>query len=538
MDTIRPEGSAIPGRARRPVSHWLLVGVLVLLLPLMLTASRDFGVTWDELARQRFGESIVRYYEGRFAIERFETDGSRLYGGLFDVTAVGLQRVLPWNDYAVRHGLNAFFGWLGVVACAVLAARLGGPWAGLLAAILTVTAPRYFGHSMNNPKDIPFAALAAWCLVAMSGIRFTYPYLPLKAAAGIGLAIGLALSVRPGGVLFLAYAGGLVAVALAWNRERDLRRLGATAGAFVLLALVATTVPLPFWPWLQTQPYIGLIDAVRGVSDVGWDGAMLFEGRVVRASEVPWNYVPTWMLYTTPPVVLAGALLSGGRLFAGVRTAFPTAALWFAVLFPIAYVILRGSTIYDGIRQLLFVMPPLFVLAALGWRWCLGALRGGPRAIAAGVLAIALVEPVVFQLRNHPNQVVYFNRIVGGPRNAIQRFDLDYWGNCFYGAMRQAASLAREANVPLAVSGRQWRQMRLNAPRVPQVIVTDNDRPQHHLEILLMRGTKSDIVQAMHRSDVVSQVTTADGTPLCVVVPGPRYEELQQRLQREREPSR
>jgi hypothetical protein len=104
--------------------------------------------------------------------------------------------------------------------------------------------------------------------------------------------------------------------------------------------------------------------------------------------------------------------------------------------------------------------------------------------------------------------------------------------------MRQAASLARKANVPLAVSGRQWRQMRLNAPRVPQVIVTDNDRPQHHLEILLMRGTKSDIVQAMHRSDVVSQVTTADGTPLCVVVPGPRYEELQQRLQREREPSR
>ena len=530
----------VPARAmgRRTRAHWLLVCAVAALLPLMIALSRDFGVTWDELPRQRFGERMLEYYQGRYSIDRFETDGSRLYGGLFDLSAVGLQHLLPWDTYVVRHALNAFCGWLGVVACALLAARLAGPWAGLLAAGLAATAPRYFGHSMNNPKDIPFAALGAWSLYAMSGIRGTYPYLPLKIAAGIGLAIGLSLSVRPGGLLFVAYAAGLVLSAVVSNHERSPRRLAATAGSFLVLTFVATTVPMPFWPWLQTHPYIGLIDAVRGVSDVGWHGALLFNGRMVRASEVPWNYVPVWLVYTTPIVVLAGALLSMGRLSTGWRDAAPIAALWFAVLFPIAYVILRQSTIYDGIRQLLFVMPPLFVVSALGWWWGLTALAGRHRALAAGVLTLGVLEPIAFQVRNHPNQVVYFNPLLGGPQNAIQRFDMDYWGNCLYQAMRHAAPLAREARMPIAVSGRQWRQMLLSAPRVPQVTVTNNNHLNHHLELVLLRGSKSDVMQSMHRTDIVYKVTTADGTPVCTAVPGPRYAELASRLQRTRELSR
>ena len=516
------------------VARWLLLGTLAALLPLMVALSRDFGVTWDELPRQRFGERIVEYYQGEIRIEQFETDGSRLYGGLFDITAVLLQRLLPLDPYNVRHGLNAVFGWLGIVACAALATRIAGPWAGLLAACLAATAPRYFGHSMNNPKDIPFAALGAWSLFAISGIRFSYPYLSLKLAAGIGLCIGLSLSVRPGGLLFLTYAVGLLLIALVWNRERDLRRLAATAASLAFLIFIATTVPLPFWPWLQTQPYVGLIDAVRGVSDVSWAGMMLFKGRQVAGSAAPWDYVPVWLVYTVPAVVLAGALLSLGRMSRGIHQAFPLLSLWFAVLFPVAYVIVRGSTIYDGIRQLLFITPPLFVISAIGWWWCLTALEHWPRRVVAGVLVLGVLEPLAFQVRNHPNQVVYFNTLLGGPTNAVQRFDLDYWGNCYHEAMRRAAPLAREAHMPVVISGRQWRMMLLNAPRVPEVVVTDPAREQHHLEAILLRGSKYDIVRTMYRSDIVYQVTTADETPLCIVVPGPRYGELDERLRRAR----
>ena len=504
-----------------------MLGTLAALLPLMVVLSDDFGVTWDEQPRQRYGELVFEYYQGKAGLDRFQTDGSRAYGGLFDLTAVSLQHLLPVDRYRVRHALNAVFGWLGVAACAALGARFGGPWMATLAALFAVTAPRYFGHSMNNPKDIPFAALGAWSLFAISGIRLTYPYLSFRLAALAGLAIGLSLGVRPGGVLFLMYAAAALLFAVIWNRESDVRRLRTTAGAFVLLAFVATTVPMPFWPWLQLHPYVGLLDAVRGVSNYDWDGVMLFKGREVRAMSPPWNYVPVWILYTTPPVVLAGGLLSLGRVKDGMRAALPVLGMWLAVLFPIAYVIVRGSTIYDGIRQLLFIIPPLFVVAAIGWAWCLSALPSRLTAIAAGVLAVGLLEPVVFHVRNHPNQVVYFNRLLGGPERAVQRFELDYWGNCYLQAMRQAAAIGRQAGVPVTVSGDRWHQMILNAARVPEVSVTAPHRARHHLDVELMRGSKRHLVALMSRQgDAVFTIATADGAPLCIAFPGPRYAEL------------
>jgi hypothetical protein len=40
-------------------SRRLLDGTLAALLPLLIVLSRDFGVTWDELRRQRFGEALL-----------------------------------------------------------------------------------------------------------------------------------------------------------------------------------------------------------------------------------------------------------------------------------------------------------------------------------------------------------------------------------------------------------------------------------------------------------------------------------------------
>jgi hypothetical protein len=240
--------------------------------------------------------------------------------------------------------------------------------------------------------------------------------------------------------------------------------------------------------------------------------------------------VPLWLVYTTPPVVLAGALLSLGRLKEHGRGALPVLSMWLALLFPIVYVIVRGTTMYDGIRQLLFVIPPLFVVAAMGWAWCLHSLHPRMKVIASGVLVLGLLEPLVFQVRNHPHQVVYFNHVLGGPAAALQRFELDYWGNCYLQAMRQAAALARQARVPVTLSGPRWHQMILNAPRVPEVSVTGLQRGRHHLEVLLVRGRKRDVVGLISRSDTVYAVTTADRTPLCIAVQGPRYDELARRL--------
>src|SRR4029453_16955127 len=105
----------------------------------------------------------------------------------------------------VRHLLNAFVGWLGIVLCGLLAARLFGPTTALLAMVLLTATPRYFGHSMNNPKDIPFAAAATLVLYVLCRLRERPPFFTYRTALAMALSLGLALNIRPGALLFLVY---------------------------------------------------------------------------------------------------------------------------------------------------------------------------------------------------------------------------------------------------------------------------------------------------------------------------------------------
>ncbi len=513
--------------------HWRVVAVAtgVLLLPVMLWMSSDFGVTWDELHRQFNGERIWDLYRG--VVRRSPNAAEHLYGGLFDVLAVSLQRALPAMDlYLVRHLLNATFGWLGIVFAGGLAWAIAGPACAVLAMVMLAFIPPYMGHSMNNPKDLPFATFATGTLMVVAWLPRTYPYVPAKHAIALGTMIGLTLAVRPGGLLFAPYAALWVAVTLVAARELNPRRLAITAAALLGAVLLAFVVPMPVWPYLWERPFIGVFEAVEAVSDFEWRGTVLFNGRDVQSTEMPWTYVPQWLTYTMPPVVLAGAALSVWSLWRTATLRKAVLGLWFAVLFPIGYVIARQSTLYDGIRHLLFVVPPLAVLAAIGWWWAVGHTQRRVRAVAIALLAVGLAEPLVFQVRNHPNQYVYFSPLVGGPAGVWTEFELDYWGNCLHETAKHAAEIARASGAPIIVSGRNDRLVRLNARRVSAVAPTFSARGTHEIEFRLLRGTRASLRDFSTRTDILWLVTTADGAPLCAALPGPRFRQLYERLER------
>jgi hypothetical protein len=48
-----------------------------------------------------------------------------------------------------------------------------------------------------------------------------------------------------------------------------------------------------------------------------------------------------------------------------------------------------------------------------------------------------------------------------------------------------------------------------------------------HLEVALLRGGRQDLLELAARPDILDAVTTADGMPLSVVVPGGRYPEIE-----------
>ncbi len=522
-------GPVEPGfRPSRVSAWWIFVAIAAVLLPIMVVASFDFGVTWDEKDRHHNGELVWEFLKGQRSRSTFDETDGRVYPGLFDTICVALEGRVPADRYVLRHAINAVFGWIGIVYAGRLAARFFGPWAGILAMTLLALSPRYFADSMNNPKDLPFAAMSVVALYYTSTVSPRWPYVSRATAIKIALSLAAALNIRVGALLYVGYFGVVVAALIVLERRTNWRRLAGTAARVLAVAVVVLVLGTVFWPWAGGAPLTRPFEALLGAASYPWDGTVLFNGYAYRATQLPWYYVPWWFLISTPPVVLAGAILSI-VFMSGRADALRRLGLWAAVAFPIAVSIAMQSTRYDGIRHLLFIYPIVVVLAAWGW---VGALtrfrRPWLRRGAAGVLAVGLATVLVFDVRSHPNQGVYFNALVGGPRGAFMRYDMDYWGNCVLQSVEWAAEQARSSGTAISISGNPWHLVQLNAERYPEVYFTPPQRNRHYLHIRLARGPAESLEELLvNRS--LHHVRTPDGAVLCTVVPGPAFAELEAR---------
>jgi hypothetical protein len=91
-------------------------------------------------------------------------------------------------------------------------------------------------------------------------------------------------------------------------------------------------------------------------------------------------------------------------------------------------------------RHFLFVVPPLAVLAGIGWHIAILKLemwRKTAAAVAAAVLAGLLLWNTSILVRLHPHQYLYYNALVGGLKGANGRYATDYWVNSMPEAVRK-----------------------------------------------------------------------------------------------------
>jgi hypothetical protein len=522
--THSPAMIAPPGPATR-TARYVFVGLALLLLPVMVAASFDFGVTWDEDSRHAYGRRVLEFLQGLRSRGDFRETGGHLYPGLFDTICAALEPHVPLNLWVLRHIITAVFGWIGIVYCGRLAGRLFGAWTGVLALVLLALSPRYFADSMNNPKDLPFAALTVAALYYISTVSTRWPYVSFSTGAKITISLALALGVRVGALLYLGYFGLLVCGLVVAERITNWRQLADTAARLAAITVGVLLLGTVFWPWAGGAPLIRPFEALLGVSQYPWEGTVLYRAFEHPSDELPWHYAPWLFLITTVPVVLAGAafsLLSVRNWPDGRRQA----ALWAIAAFPIAASIARGSTLYDGVRHLLFVYPVLVVLAAAGWTGLHARARTLlQRGIVVLALAAGLGSALVVMVRYHPNQGAYFNSIVGGSGGAFKRYDIDYWGNCMLQAVKWSAELGRSSGVTVVISGHPGHLLSDNAERFPEVEFLHDDLERHHVDVSLARGTREHL-RTLAMRPRLHHVTTRDGALLCTINPGPAYGEF------------
>ena len=399
----------------------------------------DYGVAIDEATHREVGYASLDYILGD-ADDLIQNHSDRYYGVVFQVSLVAVERLLGMEDpreiYLSRHLLthlffiaSGFFAWL-------LAHRLfGSRLVALLAMLIYLLHPRIYAHSHFNSQDLPFLSMF---MVALYLAHRAFRRDAVWAFAVCGAGAGMLTCFRILGVaLFPVILGALALDALCAARREGWRGDGAKrAGAKTLTftAAFAATV-YAAWPLLWRDP-TEIIDAFRVMASHPTTVPTLFRGELVRWPNIPWDYVPTWMLITTPPIALSLAALGTARIarlcavrwrdmFANSTARFGLMMVACLIL-PIAAVIALNSNIYHNWRHMYFLYAPLCVLAAFG----LAALAAIPRPrLRAGAFALAAVgiAAALAQMVNlHPYQNDYFNPLAN--KNGIaDRWQMSYW---------------------------------------------------------------------------------------------------------------
>jgi len=449
---------ARPGERLREALAWLsprmswnraALALLGLVALIVVATFADYGVTWDEDGHNWYGVFVLDYYLSLFK------DGRCLnwlnlynYGAAFDTIAAALNRFSPLGTYETRHLLNGFLGVLGLAGCWKLARSLGGPRAGFIAALLLLAVPNYYGQMFNNPKDIPFAVGMVWSIYYMVRIIPLLPRPKWSLVAKLGVATGMALGVRVGGLLIFCYAGLLLLCFVVWRgiETPHPRRILADGFAscwrvLVPTIIVAYPVMLLFWPWAQESPIANPLHSLLFFSHETFPYRTLFAGHYFPASDLPWTYLPTYIIIALPELVLAlalaapvAALVVMRRLSGSERRDWILrhGLLAFAIIFPVAYAVAIKAVLFDGMRHFIFVLPLIAVAAALVADRLLDRLAHFEyRRPIYGALALYGVGHFSMMAMLHPNEYVYYNGFVGGVEGAQGLFKLDYWANSY-----------------------------------------------------------------------------------------------------------
>lgn len=441
-------------------SHYLghrsvFMFVLLTALITMLYTSKDYNVTWDEETNQESAELIYNYlttFGNDTAMFNFAEGRNRYtnqhYGMSFDVFAVAVQkwvlRVNPQaNIYLIRHVLNALVGFLILLFVGLLAWRWAGPGAGVLAVVILYFSPSFFGHSFNNPKDIPFAFGFVMGVYYLSRVIMEWPKPRMQSRIMLSVGLGYCLSIRAGGLLLFAFV--VLFLGILWlTRLKQSRSLIPYLRYGLPVLILGYLLGIMFWPYALRQPLTGPFKALQEFENFSHlTYYELYDG--VRMYLKPWHYIPKYIAITAPWISIVGIPLALFMLWRnrlkGLNTMqIAMTFLVFSSVFPVAYTIYKGSYLYNGWRHMLFVYPGLVVLAVWGWSQLMSVFQARGWKLSVLFLALFLLAPTaIWSVRNHPYQYMYFNEMVGGIKGAQGKYELDYWNQTPRAAMEWIA---------------------------------------------------------------------------------------------------
>jgi hypothetical protein len=446
-------------RNSRVVPRLISIALFCVILATGFTIYKDYGISIDEPSQRT--HSLVNYrYINQYLWHKDISKLSNLpeiqnyelnfYSMVSQLPLVGVEGLFYFTVdsrplYLMRHLYTFLIYFISLICfyfiCLIL---FKNSWYGILGTAMLWLYPRFFAESFYNIKDLVFVSFYIMALLCM------FKVLARKRrvlwSVYFAFTCALAINTRIMGVMLLLmlFACMLLQDIANWMR---LKRAGAAPQPGARQSLFTVLLPYfivlggtMFFTFVMTpaswqDPFHYFTTTFLKFSDFDiWKNTVLFWGRLLTTSELPWSYVLVWMGITIPIVYLLLFLVGNVLLVLRTnrlgRTGFSEVfVIWsIALLFliPVVSIIIFKIKIYNAWRHVYFLFVPFLLMAIYGLKTLMTNVLGASRLRFLPVVLVvgSLLYQAGWIVVNHPYQYVYFN-VIGRP--VADRFDRDYW---------------------------------------------------------------------------------------------------------------
>ena len=292
-------------------------------------------------------------------------------------------------------------------------------------AILYLLYPYLFGQSLFSPKDVPFMSVWIFCTYISFNVFekiLEKNNINILSVFVFALSTAFLLSIRIAGILiFIQY---LITFIIYLNSS-DFNLISFIKSfykkiIFFIISLVFLT--LLFYPPFWLNPLL-VFTAIIHMANYFNDVCTNTLGSCMHPKNLPPTYIPIWLSVKLPLFIIIGIFLipfTEKKIFTSPKKNIFFGTILITPFLIILVLILKKVHLYDELRQIMFLIPILFILGSV-------SLYIFSKNIFY-TFAIFMISLFIFEnIRINPYQYVWFN-LPSRYIDLTNKFELEYQG--------------------------------------------------------------------------------------------------------------
>ena len=419
----------------------IFIPILILLLFLIvgLCIYDDFGVTVDEPNQILAGHVIYKYLCKKFGqpvpspiadVPELANFKNSFYGqaATFPTVLIEALRGFSMDTSTIihlRHLWNFLIYFSGLFFFTLTIGHIyNSHWSSSLGLLLMIFLPRIFGDIFYNDRD---TMLLAWFMISLSAFYWYKLHPDFLRGLICAICFGITFNVRLFGLLLLIFP--VIFFHSSKNRKGDILVILTSLCTFLLISPIYWEDPLHSIP----TAFIHLSTSQRSL-DSNNTAASLFFGRMVNENDLPWYYIPAYILLTTPLVTSLACLIGCCAVIRKIiltKKNGPDAESLIGIgmliiLFPFMLIVMiLRPALYNGWRHFYFLYLPIIWMALEGINTIFNMRYKAVKMGCLVLLAGSFLCSITWMLSAHPYYYIYLNPAFR--KQWSGKFTKDYW---------------------------------------------------------------------------------------------------------------